>query len=100
LEIDRFSSEVVAKRCGLKMIQDKLRHIRLQWFGHVRRETEGGVLEMSGRNGSVGGKKKAGRPRKTWKDIMKRDLKLLGVDENVALDRRKWRKIITSLTPT
>jgi len=41
---DRISSEEVAKRCGLKMIQDKLRHKRLQWFGHVTRETEGGVL--------------------------------------------------------
>jgi len=31
-------SEEVAKRCGLKMIQDKLRQKRLQWFGHVRRK--------------------------------------------------------------
>jgi len=36
----------VAKRCGLKMIQDKLRLKSLQWFGHVRRETEGGVLRL------------------------------------------------------
>jgi len=43
---DRISSEEVAKRCGLKMIQDKLRQKRLQWFGHVRRETEGGVLRL------------------------------------------------------
>jgi len=40
---DRISSEEVAKRCGLKMIQDKLKQKRLQLFGHVRRETEGGV---------------------------------------------------------
>jgi len=43
---DRISSEEVAKRCGLKMIQDKLRRKRLQWFGHVRRETEGGVFRL------------------------------------------------------
>jgi len=36
----RISSEEVAKRYGLKMIQDKLRQKRLQWFGHVRMETE------------------------------------------------------------
>jgi len=43
---DRISSEDVAKRCGLKMIQDKLRQKMLQWFGHTRRETDGGVLRL------------------------------------------------------
>jgi len=37
---DRISSEEVAKRCGLKMIRDKLRQKMLQWFCHVRREAE------------------------------------------------------------
>jgi len=43
---DRLSSEEVVKRCGLKMIQDKLRRKRLQWFAYVRRETVGGVLRL------------------------------------------------------
>jgi len=34
---DRICNEDVAKRCGLKMIQDKLRQRRLQRFDHVRR---------------------------------------------------------------
>jgi len=38
-----------------------------------------------------------GRPRKTWKDIEKKNLELLGMDESVARDRRRWRKIIASL---
>jgi len=32
--------------------------------------------------------------------IVKRDLELIGVDENVELDQRRWRKIIASPTPT
>jgi len=48
----------------------------------------------------VSGRRKVGRPRKTWKDIVKRDLELLGVDESVALEKGRWRKIITSPTPT
>jgi len=35
----------------------------------------------------VSGKSAVGRPRKTWKDIVKRDLKLIGVEERVALDQ-------------
>jgi len=38
-----------------------------------------------------------GRQRK---DIVKRDLELIGVDVSVALDRGRWRTIIASLTPT
>jgi len=41
------------------------------------------VVEME-----VSGKRTVGRPMKTWKDIV-RDLELLVVDENVALDRRR-----------
>jgi len=48
---DRISSEEVAKRCGLKMIRDKLRQRRLQWFGHV--------------NGSIGEKER----RKTMENL-------------------------------
>jgi len=61
----------------------------------VRRETEGGVLRLV-EEMEVLGKRKVGRPRKTWKDIMKRDLVLIGVDESVALDRGRWIKIITN----
>jgi len=86
---NRISSEEVAKRCGLKMIPDKLRQKRLQWFSHVRSETEGGVLRLV-EEMEVRGKRTVGRPRKTWKDIVKRDLELIGVDESVAMDRGRW----------
>jgi len=92
------SSEGVAKRCGLKMIQDKLRQKRLQRFGYMRRETDGGVLVLV-KEMEVSGKRKVGRPRKTWKDIAMRDIQLIGADDSVALDRGRWRKIIASLTP-
>jgi len=48
----------------------------------------------------VPGKRKVGRPRKTWKVTVRRDLEVFGVDENMAFDRRRWRKVITSPTPT
>jgi len=91
---DWISSEEVAKRCDLKMTQHKLRQKRLQWFGHVRRETEGGVLRLV-EDMEVSGKWKVQRPKKTWKDIVKRDFELIAVDESVALDRGRWRKIIS-----
>jgi len=63
---DRISSEEVAEKCGLKIIQDKLRQKRLQWFGHVRRETERGVLRLVEDMEALG-KRKIGRPGKLGK---------------------------------
>jgi len=48
----------------------------------------------------VAGKVKVGRPRKTWKVTVKRDLEVFGVDENRAFEQRRWRQIIASPTPT
>ena len=95
---DRISSEEVAKRCGLKEIQEKIRQRRLQWYGHVRREEEGGVLRLV-EEMEVPGQRKVGRPKKTWKEAVQQNLKVLGVDEKIALDRRSWRKITASPTP-
>jgi len=80
------------------MIQDKLRHKRLQWFGYVRRETERGVLRLV-KKMKVLGIRKVGRPRKTWKDIADRDLELMRLDESVALDKGKLGKLNASPTP-
>jgi len=63
----------------------------------MRRETEGEVLRFV-EEMEVSGKRKVGRPTKTWKDIVKRDLELIGVDESVALDRGRWRKRSPTLT--
>ena len=42
---DGVTSEEIAKRCDLIEIQDKIRQQRLQWFGHVQRENDGGILK-------------------------------------------------------
>ena len=41
---DGISSEEVVRRCGLGDILERARQVRLQWFGHVRREGEEGAL--------------------------------------------------------
>jgi len=75
----------MAKRCDLKMIQDKLRQKRLPWFGHVRRETEGGVLRLV-EEMEVSEKKESRKIKENLERYKMRDLELIGVDESVALD--------------
>jgi len=55
----RLSSEEVAMRCGLKQLQRKL-----DTKGYHK---TGGVDAVSGGNGRAARKKKAGRPKKTYR---------------------------------
>ena len=64
---------------------DKAREARLRWFGHVHRRDSEYVrrmlrLELPGRG-------PRGRPKGRCIDLMKEDMKLLGVIEEEAQDR-------------
>jgi len=45
-----------------------------------------------------GGRRKVGRPKRTWQDTLKEDLDTLGVDWNdardTANDRARWRQLV------
>jgi len=47
----------------------------------MSRETDGGVLRLV-EEMEVLGKRKVGRPRKIWNDIVKRDLELIGLSRS------------------
>jgi len=75
---DRISSEEVAKRCGLKIIQDKLRQkVTMVWScekGNGERS-----VEISGRNGSIGEKES----RKTKENMEKFSEEGFGTNRSV-----------------
>jgi len=87
---DRVRSEEVARRCGVDEVEMVMRERRLRWFGHVRRREEGDpirrVMDLE-----VDGRRPRGRPKKTWKKTVEEDTRLVGVREEDALDRGRWR---------
>ena len=95
---DKINSEEVCRRCGLTDIQVKLRQRRLQWFGHVRREKEGGGLRRV-EEMNVAGVRPVGRPKRTWRQTVQMDMDVLGISEDLAMDRAGWRRVIASPTP-
>jgi len=95
---DRISIEEVAKRCGLKMIQNKLRQKRLQWFGHVRGETEIEVFRLV-EEIEVSGEKES---RKTKENLERYSEEGFGTNRSgreCGIRSRKMRKIIAGQTP-
>ncbi len=93
---DRVTSEEVARRCGIREMEVILRQRRLQWFGHVRRAGQDSVVRMVE---EVEGRRPVGRPRKTWRKCIEQDLNQLGLREEMAQDRRQWRRVINRPTP-
>ena len=54
-------------------INEKVREIRMRWYGHVMRmEEESPIKKVM--NYKIEGKRPRGRPRKRWKDNVKQDM--------------------------
>ncbi|VFR01490.1 unnamed protein product [Cuscuta campestris] len=78
-------------RVGMAPVEDKLREARLRWFGHVRRRDADAPVRRCERITVFGGSRGRGRPKKNWKEVIRQDLGLLTLTEDMALDRNLWR---------
>jgi len=96
---DRVRNEVIRERVGVAPIEEKLTQHRLRWFGHIQRRppeapVRSGVLKRVDKV-----KRGRGRPKLTWDESVKRDLKNWNISEDVALDRSAWRLAISVPEP-
>ena len=72
---------------------DKVREARLRWFGHVLRRDS----EYIGRrilSFELPGRRPRGRPKTRFRDVVKVDMKVVGVREEDAEDRVRWTTLI------
>ncbi|VFQ59963.1 unnamed protein product [Cuscuta campestris] len=81
----------LASGVGMAPVEDKLREARLRWFGHVRRRDADAPERRCERITVFGGSRGRGRPKKNWKEVIRQDLGLLTLTEDMALDRNLWR---------
>ena len=70
-----------------------MREGRLRWHGHVMRRDQEYVgrrmMEME-----LPGRRRRGRPRRRFLDMLKEDMEEVGAKETDVEDRMAWRKII------
>ncbi|VFR02509.1 unnamed protein product [Cuscuta campestris] len=76
---------------GMAPVEDKLQEARLRWFGHVRRRDADAPVRRCERITVIEGSRGRGRPRKNWKDVIRQDLGLLNLTEDMALDGNLWK---------
>ncbi|KAH1262945.1 Phosphoinositide phospholipase C 6 [Glycine max] len=80
---DKIRNEAIRERVGVAPIVEKMVENRLRWFGHVERRPVDSVVkrvDQMERRQTIRGR---GRPKKTIREVIKKDLEINGLD-------RRW----------
>uniref|UniRef100_A0A8D8TBG6 Endonuclease-reverse transcriptase n=1 Tax=Cacopsylla melanoneura TaxID=428564 RepID=A0A8D8TBG6_9HEMI len=70
---------------GVEKVQDIIERSRLQWYGHMRRLDENRIpLRMF--NLETEGRRRRGRPRLRWVDMIHKDIQKRGLDPTIVIN--------------
>ena len=94
---DKVKSVDIRKKLGVKSIQEKVRYMRLRWYGQMQRIQENNevrtVVDMI-----VPGKRPKGDQQ--GEDCIRRDMEELRITPEDAQDRTFWKSRIRAADPT
>ena len=90
---DKIRNEYIKSTVKVEWLGMKMREGRLRWYGHVMRRDQEYVgrkmIEME-----LPGKRKRGRLKRRFLNLMKEDMGEIGAKEMDVEDRTVWRKMI------
>ena len=85
---DRLPSKELKERLGVALM---LQQNRLRWHGHVLRKDDDDWVKKCMEYETEGSR---GRPKRTWKEVVREDCQARKLNKEDAVDRCKWRKVI------
>jgi len=65
-------------------IEDKTRDVRLRWFDHIRRRSMDALVRRCEKLDRLHYRRSRGRPKKSLSEVIRHDLKNLGLVEDTA----------------
>ena len=89
--MDRISNGVITDLVKVVPIKDMLREIRIRWFGHMKRRSVDAPVRRCETINIPDGNRRRDRPKKSLDEVIRGDLKVVGLTEDMAQDRRLWR---------
>ena len=92
---ERKTNKELREKLQIEDITQVVRRARLRWYGHVERKYDEDWVKRA-THMEVEGKRPAGRPKKTWHETVKADLKQLRLDPKEASNRGTWRRAINA----
>ena len=94
---DRITNDEILHRSGSKRLQDIVTERRMQLAGHILRLPHQRHAYTAIHWTPLGGKRKVGRPQKTWRQTFRNDIRTLDIKyeqiEDEAADRSRWKKL-------
>ena len=90
---DRLPSKELRERIGVNDIALILQQNRLRWYGHVLRKDDDDWVKKC-MEYEVEGSRPRGKPKRTWKEVVREDCKARKLNKEDAVDHCKWRKVI------
>ena len=88
--MDKIRNEYIRGTAQVGRFGEKTREARLRWYGHVLRKDDGYIGRWMLRM-ELPGKRKRGRPKRRFMDVVKEDMAEVEVKEEDADDRSNWR---------
>jgi hypothetical protein len=80
-------------------MEEKLIQYRLRWFGHVERKPLEAPVSSGILKHYSNGKRGRGKPKLTWEEAVKDDLKGWNIPKDSALNQSAWKTTIHMLEP-
>ena len=84
--MNKVRNENIHNLIGVASIEDEMRENRLRWFGHIRRRSMDALVRRMEKINIEQGKKLKGIPKMTWMEVVKKDMKLLELEERMVAD--------------
>ena len=91
--MDKIRNEYIRGTAQVGKFGDKIREARLRWYGHLRRKDDCYIGRRMLRM-ELPGKRKRGRPKRRFMDVVKEDMAEVEVTEEDRVDRNNWRRKI------
>ena len=85
---DEVSADTLCAMLGVQEVTAALRTRRLRWYGHVARSSSciNSITSMT-----IPSARRRGRPKKTWSECVKTDMKMCSLGSIDPLNREAWR---------
>ena len=91
--MDKIRNEYIRGTAQVGKFGEKTREARLRWYGHLRRKDDGYIGRWMLRM-ELPGKRKRGRPKRRFMDVVKEDMAEVEVTEEDTEVRNNWRRKI------
>ena len=85
---DKIRNKVIMRKIGVASIENKMRETRLRWFEYVRRRPMDAPVWRCETIECLGYRRSICRPNKSWSEVIRHDLRTLGLVEDMAQNRK------------